>query len=85
MKNNKNNNNNNNGPLVQWSFLQYKKQSNGINNNSEPIECFLHSATQIGSKILIYGGCGELSFTTTTTTTTTIDFYNNNNRFLQQQ
>ena len=41
-------------PLVQWSFLQFKKTSKtGI----APTQCFLHSATQIGSKILIYGGC----------------------------
>lgn len=41
-------------PLVQWSFLQFKKT---VNKGSAPINCFLHSATQIGSKILIYGGC----------------------------
>eukprot|EP01038_Epipyxis_sp_PR26KG_P013598 gene13598-18252_t len=48
-------------PLVQWSFLQYKRQqkSNGSNNGGSaatPIASFLHSATQIGSKILIFGG-----------------------------
>lgn len=40
-------------PLVQWSFLQYKK----VKNSASPVQCFLHSATQIGSKFLIYGGC----------------------------
>jgi hypothetical protein len=40
-------------PLVQWSFLQYKK----IKNSAAPVQCFLHSATQIGSKFLIFGGC----------------------------
>jgi len=41
-------------PLVQWSFLQYKKTSKV---NSQPVPSFLHSCTQIGSKLLIYGGC----------------------------
>lgn len=41
-------------PLVQWSFLQFKKTNN---KGVAPANCFLHSATQIGSKILIYGGC----------------------------
>jgi hypothetical protein len=41
-------------PLVQWSFLQYKKLSK---NAPSPVQSLLHSATQIGSKILIYGGC----------------------------
>jgi hypothetical protein len=40
-------------PLVQWSFLQYKK----VRNSKPPVPSFLHSATQIGSKILVYGGC----------------------------
>lgn len=40
-------------PLVQWSFLQYKKTLKG---GSTPAPCFLHSCTQIGSKLLIYGG-----------------------------
>ena len=40
-------------PLVQWSFLEYKK----LKNSAAPGQCFLHSATQIGSKFLIYGGC----------------------------
>lgn len=40
-------------PLVQWSFLQYKKTTKG---GSTPAPCFLHSCTQIGSKLLIYGG-----------------------------
>lgn len=44
----------NDKPLVSWSFLQYKKIPK---NSISPIQCFLHSATQIGSKILIYGGC----------------------------
>jgi hypothetical protein len=38
---------------VQWSFLQYKK----LGKSAAPTKCFLHSATQIGSKFLIYGGC----------------------------
>lgn len=42
-------------PLVQWSFLQYKKALKS-NANSAPAPCFLHSSTQIGSKILIFGG-----------------------------
>jgi hypothetical protein len=41
------------GPLVQWNFLQLKKS----NKKSTPVPCFLQSSTQIGSKILIYGGC----------------------------
>eukprot|EP01035_Chromulina_nebulosa_P023739 gene23739-30786_t len=41
-------------PLVQWSFLQFKKLTK---KGTAPIPCFLHSATQIGSKILLYGGC----------------------------
>lgn len=41
-------------PLVQWSFLQYKKTQK---KGATPVPCFLHSATQIGSKILIFGGC----------------------------
>ena len=50
--------NNSTSHQVQWSFLQYKKQTSGsISTSSEPAECFLHTATQIGSKILIYGGC----------------------------
>ncbi len=41
-------------PLVQWSFLQYKKlQKSGV----APTPSFLQSTTQIGSKILMYGGC----------------------------
>lgn len=44
----------NDRPLVQWSFLQFKKTSK---NAPAPIPSFLHSATQIGTKILIYGGC----------------------------
>ena len=41
------------GALVQWNFLQLKKS----NKKSTPVPCFLQSSTQIGSKILIYGGC----------------------------
>mmetsp|Transcript_24814 Transcript_24814/g.41342 ORF Transcript_24814/g.41342 Transcript_24814/m.41342 type:complete len:601 (+) Transcript_24814:73-1875(+) len=41
-------------PLVQWSFLQYKK---GGKNTIAPIQSFLHSTTQIGSKLLVFGGC----------------------------
>ena len=40
-------------PLVQWSFLQVKKFKNSV----APTPCFLQSATQIGSKILFFGGC----------------------------
>jgi hypothetical protein len=40
-------------PLVQWTFFQYKKLKNG----AAPVQCFLQSCTQIGSKFLIYGGC----------------------------
>jgi len=42
-------------PLVQWSFLALKKGSGG--KGAAPCACFLHSATQIGSKFLLYGGC----------------------------
>eukprot|EP01041_Mallomonas_annulata_P000981 gene982-1919_t len=38
---------------LQWSFLQLKR----IQKTSFPAPCFLQSGTQIGSKILIYGGC----------------------------
>lgn len=41
-------------PLVQWSFLQFKKTNKKA---IAPAQCFLHSSTQIGSKILIFGGC----------------------------
>eukprot|EP00981_Chlorochromonas_danica_P014657 scaffold8522_cov157-Ochromonas_danica.AAC.1 len=41
-------------PLVQWSFLQYKRNTK---TSSAPTACFLHSNTQIGSKLLVYGGC----------------------------
>lgn len=34
-------------------ILQYKK----MKNSAAPGQCFLHSATQIGAKFLIYGGC----------------------------
>lgn len=40
-------------PLVQWQFLQMKK----ANKKNAPTPCFLQSCTQIGSKMLIYGGC----------------------------
>lgn len=40
-------------PLVQWSFLQYKKGA----SSTAPAQSFLHSATQIGSKLLLFGGC----------------------------
>eukprot|EP01040_Poterioochromonas_malhamensis_P000765 gene765-815_t len=42
-------------PLVQWSFLQYKKTNK--TNVAAPTPCFLSSVTQIGSKLLYYGGC----------------------------
>jgi hypothetical protein len=42
-------------PVVQWSFLQYKKTNK--QTTAAPIQSFLHSSTQIGSKLLIYGGC----------------------------
>jgi len=38
--------------LVTWSFLQYQKSS-----SLAPAQCFLHSMTQIGSKLLLFGGC----------------------------
>lgn len=41
-------------PVVQWSFLQYKKSYKG---GATPAPCFLQSTTQIGSKLLVYGGC----------------------------
>lgn len=44
---------NSSSPLVQWQFLQLKKS----HKKSTPLPCFLQSLTQIGSKILIYGGC----------------------------
>lgn len=44
-------------PLVQWSFLQFKKGSKSTKDTTAPTPCFLQSATQIGSKILVYGGC----------------------------
>lgn len=40
-------------PLVQWKFMQVKKQ----NKKNSPVPSFLHTSTQIGSKILVYGGC----------------------------
>ena len=45
-------------PLVQWTFLQYKKAGRrGSAATVTPVQGFLQTATQIGSKILIYGGC----------------------------
>jgi hypothetical protein len=35
--------------------MQVKK----ANKKSSPVPCFLHSCTQIGSKILVYGGCNS--------------------------
>ena len=43
-------------PLVQWSFLQFKKTNK---SGASPIPCSLHSSTQIGSKILIFGGSDQ--------------------------
>ncbi|RYH17592.1 hypothetical protein EON65_28400 [archaeon] len=40
-------------PLVQWSFLQYKRTNKSA---AAPTACFLHSTTQIGSKIMVFGG-----------------------------
>lgn len=40
-------------PLVQWKFLQLKKYL----KKAAPAPCFLQSCTQIGSKMLVYGGC----------------------------
>jgi small GTP-binding protein len=41
-------------PEVQWSFLQYRRQSSKV---AAPTKAFLCSTTQIGSKLLVYGGC----------------------------
>ena len=41
-------------PLVQWTFLQYRKTNKKVES---PSPLFLHSATQVGSKILVIGGC----------------------------
>jgi len=70
-------------PLVQWSFLQFKKNekrssvsslssslssfksssssltSSSSSSLSAPVSCFLHTATQIGSRILLFGGCDD--------------------------
>lgn len=43
------------GPVVQWSFLQFKKQAGS--KVEQPTPQFLHSATQVGSKIVVFGGC----------------------------
>lgn len=43
-----------NGPIVQWSFLQYKKLNK---KTAAPAACVSQSFTQIGSKLLAYGGC----------------------------
>jgi hypothetical protein len=42
-----------NRPLAQWKFLQLKK----FLKKASPKPCFLHTCTQIGSKMLVYGGC----------------------------
>ena len=43
-----------NGPVVQWSFLQFKK----LNKKAgAPSPVLSQSFTQIGSKLLTYGGC----------------------------
>lgn len=42
------------GPIVQWSFLQFKKKNK---NSSAPAACVSQSFTQIGSKLLTFGGC----------------------------
>jgi hypothetical protein len=43
----------------QGSYLKYKKTAGNKASEAQqaPIQSFLHSATQIGSKILIFGGC----------------------------
>ena len=43
-------------PLVQWTFMQYKNLNNKKNAIYPDPRC-LHTCTQIGSKLLIYGGC----------------------------
>jgi len=40
-------------PIVQWEFLRFTGRS--ITN--PPEAAFLQSMTQIGSKLLLYGGC----------------------------
>lgn len=46
-------------PLVQWSYFQYKHHKSKKNGGNAPSPCYLHSATQVGSKFVIYGGCGS--------------------------
>ena len=41
-------------PLVQWTFLQFKKTNKKVEH---PAPLFLHSATQVGSKLVVLGGC----------------------------
>ena len=41
-------------PIVQWSFLQYKKLNR---KTSAPIAVASQTFTQIGTKLLAYGGC----------------------------
>jgi len=43
-------------PLVQWTYMQYKSLAPQKNAAPSPDQRFLHSCTQIGSKMLIYGG-----------------------------
>lgn len=47
------------GPLVSWVFLQYKpgKPGGGRKNVAQPTPVFLHTATQVGKFLLVYGGC----------------------------
>jgi hypothetical protein len=44
-------------PLVQWTFLQYKKTNKISSSAAHPVQTYLHSLTQIGSKLLLFGGC----------------------------
>ena len=43
-----------NGPVVQWSFLQFKKLNK---KTAAPVACVSQSFTQIGSKLVSFGGC----------------------------
>lgn len=43
-------------PIVQWNFLQFKAKKGG---NTCPQPCFLHSFTQIGGKLLLFGGAND--------------------------
>jgi hypothetical protein len=40
---------------IQWSFLQYKNSGKG----EAPSDCHMHSSTQIGTKILFFGGANS--------------------------